>query len=87
MPPVPNRNTSRLKRKRRIALAQADQFEDTLSGHELNLARLNATPEAERGDDFDELVEAEQKAKATLERSIATTLAEVAALESAGVTE
>lgn len=91
MPPIPQtpagRQPARLKRKRRLALAQADQFEDTLSGHELNIARLNAIPEADRAEDHDDLLERELEAKATLERSITTTLNEVAALEAGGVTE
>jgi hypothetical protein len=76
------RQEKRLKRKRQIALQQAENFEDTLSSHELNLERLNALPEALRDSNHDAQVEAEERAIGQLEQAIEATLAAVEELPS-----
>jgi hypothetical protein len=73
------RRDGRIKRKRQLAAQQVDSFEDTLSGHELNLARLNAFPEDERDTDWQNQHAENQRAIEVLERAIETTLAEAQA--------
>jgi hypothetical protein len=74
-----SRETARMERKRALAAAQAQQFEDELSGHELNLARLQALPAAQRDEGWQSQVDAAQAAIDTLDRAIETTLDEAEA--------
>ncbi len=60
------RREKRIKRKKGLAESQAIQFEDTLSGHELNLARLNAMPETLRDAEWGDAIANEKNAIAQL---------------------
>ena len=71
---TPKRERERKARRKQMAESQAQQFEDELSGHELNLARLEAIPEPDRDEKHELLMEQSQKAIETLERSIEVSL-------------
>lgn len=68
-PPTPDREKARQTRKRVIAQQQITQFEDELSSHELNRARLVAV-----GGSTDEV----DRAIAAIKQAISTTAAEAA---------
>jgi hypothetical protein len=79
MPPVPKpkkREQDRLNRKRSTAIQQASQFDDELSGHELNLARLDAIPAGSREANWQDTRDAILKAIATITNARDTTIAE-----------
>lgn len=70
------REAARIVRKKALAETQAASFEDTLSGHELNLARLEAYPEEERDQEWHRQHDDEVKSINILKRAIETTLKE-----------
>lgn len=77
MPKVPKssaRETKRLERKKQMAEAQAAQFEDELSSHELNLLRLESIPEADRDENWSAAHAQATQTIATLENAISVTL-------------
>jgi len=81
MPPVPKRRDAKREkarkgRKAEAARGQAQQFEDELSGHELNLLRLDALPTDRRDENWTVARAAAVTAVDTLDRAIETTLAE-----------
>jgi hypothetical protein len=86
MPPVPKREKDRLRRKRDIAKQQAQQFEDELSGHELNLARLDAQPVETRDAVWQQAREQGVAAAAVIKAAISTTLAEADKITDVDVT-
>jgi hypothetical protein len=67
MPRNKDREKARLARKKMLAVQQVQQFEDEISGHELNIARLKAAGQP---------TEAEEAAIAAIEKAIETTEAE-----------
>lgn len=71
MPVDPAREEARLTRKKIIAQQQLEQFEDELSSHELNLARLTAAGQS---------TEDAEKSIAIIEKAIETTEAEIGKL-------
>jgi hypothetical protein len=80
IPPTKQRNAKREKarkgRKAEAARGQAQQFEDELSGHELNLLRLNAISSDQQDENWATARLAATTAIDTLDRAIETTLAE-----------
>ena len=70
------REIERMVRKKVIALEQARQFEDELSGYELNVARLDGIPNVQRGEEWQEQKDAAETAMSTIRDAIVVTLAE-----------
>jgi len=70
------RETERLARKKIIAAGQVTQFEDELSGHELNAARLDGISVAQRGAEWQQQKDDAETAMSTIRDAIVVTLAE-----------
>lgn len=78
--PQTRREKARLERKRATAIAQAAQFDDELSGHELNIARLEAVPQGQRDDAWKAARQAATDAVNVLTQARDTTIGEAKAL-------
>lgn len=81
MPPVPKkrdakREKARKGRKAEAARGQAQQFEDELSSHELNLLRLDVIPTDKRDEGWTAAHDAATAAVTTLDQAIEATLTE-----------
>lgn len=78
MPLNPEREKARQQRKKDIAAQQIQQFEDELSAHELNLARLAAA--GQPIDDAEKSIDIIVQAIETTEAEIENTEAEIGKL-------
>lgn len=68
------REAARLERRKQMAAQQAQQFEDELSGHELNIVRLESIPEAQRDESWEKSKKSAEDAIAVLDQAIVATL-------------
>lgn len=82
--PVSKRERARLQRKKHIIEQQAQQFEDEISGHELNLARLDALPEKDRDESWQPARAAAEHVIKTCRGALAATLAQMPDVDDAG---